>query len=176
MRFTCLAIIVALSLTTSAACRKQQVRLERYKIDKPDGDWRNVKSGSADYAWYNSKIGATIYVDSNCEQRFEDRPLHDSLYSMTAGIRTKDEPIERALFLDGREAVMLQTTGNLDGVDIQMAVVALAKNQCLFDFVYITRPENFTKGFGDFHQMLHTFESRTGWNNVLEAPSVRAQE
>ena len=27
----------------------------------------------------------------------------------------------------------------------QMAVVALAKNQCLFDFVYITRPENFPK-------------------------------
>ena len=88
---------------------------------------------------------------------------------MTAGIRTKDEPIERALFLDGREAIMLQTKGNLDGVDMQMAVVALAKNQCLFDFVYITRPENFTKDFGDFHQMLHTFESRTGWNNVLES-------
>ena len=95
---------------------------------------------------------------------------------MTAGIRNRDEPIERALFLDGREAVMLQTKGRLDGVDIQMDVVALAKNQCLFDFVYITRPENFTKGFDDFHQMLYTFESRTGWNNVLESPSVREQE
>ena len=176
MRFSSLAIITVLLFSNILGCRTQQVRLERYKIDKPDGDWKNVKSGSADYAWYNSKIGATIYVDSNCEQRFEDRPLHDSLYSMTAGIRSKDEPLERALFLDGREAVMLQTSGNLDGVDIQMAVVALAKNQCLFDFVYITRPENFSKGFGDFHQMLYTFESRTGWNNVLESPSVREQE
>ena len=176
MRFSSLATIAILLLSNVLGCRKQQVRLERYKIDKPDGEWRNVKSGSADYAWYNSKIGATIYVDSNCEQRFEDRPLHDSIYSMTAGIRSKDEPIERALFLDGREAVMLQTKGNLDGVDIQMAVVALAKNQCLFDFVYVTRPENFPKGFGDFHQMLHTFESRTGWNNILESPSVREQE
>ena len=176
MRFICLAIIIALHLITSTACRKQQVRLERYKIDKPAGEWRSVKSGSADYAWYNAKIGATIYVDSNCEQRFEDRPLHDSLYSMTAGIRNREEPIERSLFLDGREAVMLQTRGNLDGVDIQMAVVALAKNQCLFDFVYITRPENFTNGFGDFHQMLYTFEAKTGWNNVLESPSVREQE
>ena len=92
---------------------------------------------------------------------------------MTAGIRTEDEPIERALFLDGREAMMLQT-GNLDGVDVQMAVVALA-DKCLFDFVYITRPENFTKGFGDFHQMLHSFESRTGWNNALESSAVRTR-
>ncbi len=176
MRLSSLSTIAILLLSNVLGCRKQQIRLERYKIDKPTGEWRNVKSGSADYAWYNSKIGATIYVDSNCEQRFEDRPLHDSLYSMTSGIRSKEEPIERALFLDGREAVMLQTKGNLDGVDIQMAVVALAKNQCLFDFVYITRPENFPKGFGDFHQMLHTFESRTGWNNILESPSVREQE
>lgn len=156
-------------------CRKQQVRLERYTIDHPTGEWRDVKSGSADYAWYNATIGATIYVDSNCDQRFEDRPLRDSVNSMTAGIRTKDEPIERALFLDGREAVMLQTKGNLDGVDVQMAVVVLSKNQCLFDFVYITRPENFAKGFSDFHQMLHTFESKTGWSDVLESPSVRDQ-
>ena len=176
MQFSSFATIAVVLLSSVIGCRKQQVRLERYKIDKPAGEWRNVKSGSADYAWYNAKIGATIYVDSNCEQRFEDRPLHDSLYSMTAGIRTKDEPIERALFLDGREAIMLQTKGNLDGVDIQMAVVALAKNQCLFDFVYITRPENFPKGFGDFHQMLYTFESRTGWNNVLESSPVREQE
>ena len=102
MRFSSLATIAVLLLSNVLGCRKKQVKLERYKIDKPDGEWRNVKSGSADYAWYNAKIGATIYVDSNCEQRFEDRPLHDSLYSMTAGIRTKDEPIERALFLDGR--------------------------------------------------------------------------
>lgn len=176
MRFTRYAIIATLCLGTTLGCRQQQVRLERYKIDKPDGDWRKVKSGSADNAWYNAKIGATIYVDSNCEQRFEDRPLHDSVYSMTAGIRTKDEPLERNLFLDGREAVMLQIKGNLDGVDMQMAVVALAKNECLFDFVYITRPENFTKGFGDFHQMLYTFESRTGWNNVLESPSVQEEK
>ena len=176
MRFSFLATITVLLISNAFGCKTQQVRLERYKVDKPDGEWKNVKSGSADHAWYNSKIGATIYVDSNCEQRFEDRPLHDSLYSMTAGIRSKDEPLERALFLDGREAVMLQTRGNLDGVDVQMAVVALAKNQCLFDFVYITRPENFSKGFGDFHQMLYTFESKTGWNNVLDSPSVREQE
>ena len=116
MRLSSLAIIAVLLLVNVFGCRTQQVRLERYNIDKPAGEWRNVKSGSADYAWYNSKIGATIYVDSNCEQRFEDRPLHDSLYSMTAGIRSKEEPIERALFLDGREAVM-QGGNNYQGCD-----------------------------------------------------------
>ena len=174
MRLT--SFIIAITVLCSASgCRKQQVRLERYKIDKPTGEWRAVKSGSADYAWYNAQIGATIYVDSNCEQRFEDRPLRDSLNSMTVGIRSKEEPIVRKLFLDGREALMLQTKGKLDGVEVQMSVVALAKNQCLFDFVYITRPENFVKGFGDFHQMLHTFESKTSWNNVLESSSARDQ-
>ncbi len=157
----------------STGCQKKQVRLDRYTVDTPEGSWKDVKSGSADYAWYNANIGATIYIDSNCGQRFEDRPLQDSINSLTVGLRNHEEPIQRDLFLDGREALMLQTKGNLDGVEVQMAVVALAKNRCLFDFVYITRPESFAKGFGDFHQLLHSFETRSGWNDVLESPSRR---
>ena len=45
-------------------------------------------------------------------------------------------------------------------MNVQMAVVALAKIDAS-DFVYIARPENFADGFGEFHQMLHTFETRT---------------
>ena len=171
-----LLTVIATSLFCGPlGCAKKQVRMDRYRLDKPQGDWRDVKSGSADYAWYNNDIGATIYVDSNCAQRFEDRPLKDSLNSLTAGIRSTKEPIVRELFLDGREAMMIQSKGNLDGVNIQMAAVAISKNQCLFDFVYITRPENFPKGFGDFYQMLHTFESRDGWSDILESSSKRDQ-
>ena len=164
---------IAVSTLFELGCAKKQVRLERYRLDNPQGEWKDVKSGSADYAWYNNDIGATIYVDSNCDQRFEDRPLKDSLNSLTAGIRGSEEPVERSLFLDGREALMIQIKGNLDGVNIQMAAVAISKNQCLFDFVYITRPEHFAKGFGDFYQMLHTFESKNGWGNVLESSTKR---
>ncbi len=168
-----LSMTIAFTLLTGFGCAKKQVRLERYQVDKPKGDWKPVKSGSADYAWYNSDIGATIYIDSNCGQKFEDRSLRDSLQSLTVGIRTSTEPIERELFLDGREARMLQTKGNLDGVDIQMAAVALSKHQCLFDFVYVTRPETFADGFSDFNQLLYTFKTRTGWSDVLESPSKR---
>ena len=156
-------------------CQKKQIILERYRLEAPQGAWRAVESGSADYAWYNAEIGATIYVDSNCGQRFEDRPLRDSLNSLTAGIRTETEPVERALFLDGREARMLQSKGRLDGVEIQMAAVALAKDRCLYDFVYVTRPESFHKGFGDFHQLLHSFETRASWNDVMVAPKRTEQ-
>ncbi len=167
-----LTFIIAIPFL-SAGCQKKQVRLDRYTVDTPEGGWKDVKSGSADYAWYNAKIGATIYIDSNCGERFEDRPLQDSINSLTVGLRDNEEPIQRDLFLDGREALMLQTKGNIDGVEVQMAVVALAKNRCLFDFVYITRPEHFAKGFGEFHQLLHSFETRSGWNDVLESPSRR---
>ena len=159
--------------TLFTGCTKKQIAMKGYRIKGPENDWDSVAAGSADYAWYNPKIGATIYVDANCGSRFEDRPLHDSVYSMTAGIRTSDEPIERALFLDGREALMVQSKGKMDGVHIQMATVVLSKDRCLYDFVYMTRPEHFTAGFGDFHQLLHTFETRTSRTDTLTTEPTR---
>ena len=158
---------------TFIGCTKKQIAIKGYRIQGPEDHWKSVAAGSADYAWYNYKIGATIYVDANCGSRFQDRPLHDSVYSMTAGIRTSEEPIERALFLDGREALMVQCKGKMDGVHIQMATVVLSKDRCLYDFVYMTRPEHFTAGFGDFHQLLHTFETRTSRTDTLSTESKR---
>jgi hypothetical protein len=158
------------------ACRRKTIQVRGYEIEGPKSDWKDVNSGSADHAWYNPKIGSTIYVTSNCGAKFHDRSLHDAVYSMTAGIRSEIEPIERKLFLDGREALMLQSKGRLDGVNVQMAVVALSKNRCLYDFVYIARPENFADGFGDFHQMLHTFETRTSRRDVLTNDPQKASE
>ena len=101
---------------------------------------------------------STIYVTSNCGTKFHDRSLHDAVYSMTAGIRSELEPIERKLFLDGREALMLQSKGRLDGVNVQMAVVALAKIDASMILYTSHDQKNFADGFGEFHQMLHTFE------------------
>ena len=158
------------------SCRSKTIQVRGYEIQGPKSDWKNVNSGSADHAWYNPKIGSTIYVTSNCGTKFHDRSLHDAVYSMTAGIRSELEPIERKLFLDGREALMLQSKGRLDGVNVQMAVVALAKNRCLYQFVYIARPENFADGFGEFHQMLHTFETRTSRRDVLTSDPNKVVE
>ena len=164
-------------LATLLSCRTKTVALKGYEIQGPESNWKSVNSGSADHAWYNSTVGSTIYVTSNCGTKFQDRSLHDAVYSMTAGIRSELEPIERKLFLDGREALMLQSKGHLDGVNVQMAVVALSKNRCLYDFVYIARPEKFAAGFGDFHQMLHTFETRTSRRDVLTpAPKTATQD
>ncbi len=154
-------------------CANKQISFKGYRIKGPENGWNSVASGSADHAWYNSKIGATIYVDANCGPKFEDRPLHDSAYSMTAGVRTSEEPIERVLFLDGREALMVQSKGKMDGVYVQMATVVLSKDRCLYDFVYMTRPEHFTAGFGDFHQLLHTFETRSNRTDALPSESKR---
>lgn len=160
-------LFTTITLLTLLGCRKQQVTLRGYRLDAPRGDWKTVNSGSADHAWYNAKIGGTIYVTSSCGSRFQDRSLHDAVNSMTAGIRSEVEPIERQLFLDGREALMLQSKGRLDGVNVQLAVVALSKDRCLYDFVFIARPEEFANGFGEFHQLLHTFETKTSRKDVM---------
>ena len=64
-----------------------------YTVRRPEGSWKNVQEGGADYAWYNRTLSAVIYVDSSCEKKFEDRELKDSIQSLTQGI-SNGQPIK----------------------------------------------------------------------------------
>ena len=141
-------------------CASKKVHTERYKVTPPGQSWKAVESGGADHAWYNKDLGGVIYIDSNCEKQFEDRSLKDSLNSLTAGIAIGQPLAEQTLFVDGREGLMVIRKGRLDGVDVQISAANLAKNQCLYDFIYIAPPHKFSYGLQPFVSTVHSFQSK----------------
>jgi hypothetical protein len=132
----------------------------RYTVPSPTGDWSRMNPGGADKAWFNNGLGATIYFDSNCLARFEDRPLPDLITHLTFGL-AQDAPIrEESMTLDGRTALLRVYEGDLDGVPVRVGAVVTKKNRCLYDGLYIAAPGNFDDGWGAFVEVVSGFKTR----------------
>ena len=130
-----------------------------YTVRRPEGSWRIVQEGGADYAWYNRDLNSVIYVDSSCEKKFEDRKLKDSIQSLTQGISDGAPIASSELSIDSRIGRFEIHNGVLDGISVQIGVAAVSKNECLYDFIYIAPPSQFDLGLNDFLGFLQTFRT-----------------
>ena len=132
----------------------------KYSVPNPSGGWSRVHPGGADKAWFHSKMGASIYFDSNCMARFDDGRLQDLITHLTFGL-AQDEPIrEEAMTLDGRAALLRVYNGSMDGVPVRVGAVVTKKDLCLYDGLYIAAPGNFEDGWGAFVEVIGGFKTR----------------
>ena len=115
-------------------CAQKNVDMKNFFVQRPSSKWFEIKEGGADFAWYNKEIYGAIYIDSNCKQKFEDRPLKDSYLSLTQGITTGTPIQQNKRIIDGREALFSVQNGVIDGITVRLASVVLSKDECLYDF------------------------------------------
>jgi hypothetical protein len=151
------------------ACGPKHVEMS-YSVRRPTGSWRSVQEGGADYAWYNRDLSAVIYVDANCEKKFEDRELKDSIQSLTQGISDGAPISSSEMTIDSRVGRFEIHNGILDGVTVQMGVALVSKNNCLYDFVYIAPPNRFDLGLSEFLSLTQSFQthSQAGFKRTQE--------
>ena len=140
-------------------CAQKNIDIKNFFVQEPGSKWFEIKEGGADFAWYNREIYGAIYVDSNCKQKFEDRPLKDSYLSLTQGIAIGVPLQQNKRFIDNREALFTIQNGLIDGIKIRLASVVLSKDECLYDFLYIAPPEDFDKGLKDFLYAVQSFST-----------------
>lgn len=154
----CLALAgcAAKEKTTAKGPKTQE---GRYRTGSPGADWGQVSPGGADKAWVNRNTGATIYFDSNCKARFEDKSLPDLLKHLTFGMAQGDPMVEEALTLGGRKALLRVHSGEVDGVSVKIAAVVLKKNSCIYDGLYISSPVDFDSAMPNFRNVLNGFKS-----------------
>ena len=140
-------------------CAQKNVDVKNFFVQRPSSKWFEIKEGGADFAWYNKDIYGAIYIDSNCKQKFEDRPLKDSYLSLTQGITTGRPIQQNKRIIDDREALFSVQNGVIDGITVRLASVVLSKDECLYDFLYIAPPEDFDKGLKDFLYSVQSFST-----------------
>ncbi|MCB9742466.1 MAG: hypothetical protein H6741_32660 [Alphaproteobacteria bacterium] len=160
--------LLALGLSAAVACGpirkglRDADRLEgRYVLGDPGDGWKSVPSGGADRAFRNKDLAATIYTDSNCGARYEDRPLPDLAKTMLGGISDLKVPpvLEETREIDGREAYVARRPGSLDGVTVELGVVVLKKDNCVYDMVLIAPPGRFEAAWGGYLQLIDGFRT-----------------
>lgn len=134
-------------MATGCASRASRLarRLEgRYDVAVPDPTaWTPVDPGGADRAWWNGRVGATLYTDSNCGPRFQDTRLDLLADGLTRGLTDPEDGGSRDLTVDGRAARYRVRTGTLDGLRVRVGSVTLNKDACTYDFVVIAPPDRF---------------------------------
>ncbi len=160
MRALVLVLGVSLAFIQGCGARRSAARLEgSYTLGDPGEGWDRVRPGGADQAWHNRALGATLYADSNCGERFDDAALarlHDSLLGGVAG----DPLREEVRTVDGREALLRVFDGAVDGVPIRVGALILKKDVCTYDLVYIAPPDRFDAGLSGFEAMIAAFRAR----------------
>jgi hypothetical protein len=154
-----LALLIGCGGRSRPLTSKQGASERNYDVGKPGAGWVRLAPGGADKAWLHGKTGATIYTDSNCKARFEDKPLAALVTHLTFGMAHGDPISEERLTLDGRAALMRINRGTVDGVKVQIAAVVIKKNRCIYDALYINSPGDFDSGMSGFNQVILGFES-----------------
>ncbi len=131
----------------------------RYKIGPLGEGWRRIEVEENDLAFYNDAFYAIIQVNSTCRRDYEDVSLKILTDHLLYGLTERKILLQEKRMIDRREALYTELSAKLDGVEIRAAILVLKKNECIFDFTYLTRPWNFGRGIGDFHRVIYGFKT-----------------
>ncbi len=131
-----------------------------YRTGHPGGGWleRRVDSSqeAADKIFESSRGNALLAIGSACGV-YQTTTLEALARDLVGPLREAEILLQRTRPLDGREGLLTEARGRVDGVSVGMLAFVLRKNDCLFDFTLTAREplrpedrvafENVLKGF-----------------------------
>ncbi len=128
-----------------------------YKVGYLGPAWKEFKTGSKSASFHNDAFGATISTDAFCGGSFEDLPLKTLDGQLFAGMGKRVVSKSDEIVLDGRGALRTVSDASVDGVRLKFDAVTLKKDNCIFDFIYMAPPENYSSGVKDFETFFNNF-------------------
>lgn len=147
-------------------CR--HVRFEDFTLTKPDvryriGElpkgWHRVFLEDNDLAFAeDGDTGRAIAANATCEGH-DDPPLPVLTRHLLMGFTEREEQGQALLALDGREALRSHFTAKLDGVPVDLDLVVLKKDGCVFDFSYVAPLARGAERRADFETLLAGFHA-----------------
>jgi hypothetical protein len=111
----------------------------------------------SDTAFQSNQTAAIISLNSACKQ-YESKQPQQSLKKLSSelflGITDVTFLEEKELVIQGVPALETTIRGQLSGEDTQLRAVVLQKQNCVYDLMYIARPEKFEKNLRDFSRFV----------------------
>jgi hypothetical protein len=156
---------LSLLLVCTVGCHRG-VRFENHVFTKPGvsyrvGElapiWERVKLSENDLAWYTEDTGHALQVNSTCQG--EDVPLDVLTRHLLMGFTERQAVSEGKVVVDEREALRSHYQAKLDGVPVELLMVVLKKDRCVYDFTYVAPLGRFEERVGDFESLVHGFHT-----------------
>ncbi|MFP2906416.1 hypothetical protein ACLESD_15405 [Pyxidicoccus sp. 3LFB2] len=130
----------------------------RYRVGELPGHWRRVWLEGNDLAFSEEGTGRALSVNATCEGH-DDPPLPVLTRHLLAGFTDRQEVSQQLVPLAGREAMRSRYLAKMDGVPVQLELVVLKKDNCVFDFSYVSPPGLAQERLADFETLLAGFEA-----------------
>jgi len=121
--------------------------------------WAPAAAPPGDFAYYNERLGATVYADTSCGKRFDDAPLTVLSNHLTMGFADLDIQSETTLTVGDRESLERVSTAALDGVPVGLASTVLKKGPCVFDLILIAPTSGFEESLADYRAFRDGFDA-----------------
>lgn len=110
----------------------------------------------------HASLPLSLGVDAFCKGSFDDAPLRILTNQLFYGFTESQRLNQRTIVLEGREALRTLIKGKLDGAPVYLDVVVLKMNECVFDFFYIAKPDDYDRGLTHFEGFYQGFEYLKG--------------
>jgi hypothetical protein len=135
-----------------------------YQVGPLTGEWRQVRFGDEDLV-FRHRDGGTIAAKGSCAAGsvpIDDLPLAVLTNHLLFGISIRQDHGHTLLTLDGRQALRTHLVGELDGVPIELDLVVMKKDGCIYDLQLIAAPHEFARRQSDFDAFVQGFASVAG--------------
>lgn len=128
------------------------------QFSTPADPFEKLKASNADRSWLSSKTGNTISYLSECGSTVDLNLQTIESESLSALSKLNTLSSETLLY-NGREARQSISTGELDGVPVQMALLIFKKNGCTYTLTYGGLKKQFSAEISDFEKFKVDFKA-----------------
>jgi hypothetical protein len=136
-----------------------------FAVGLPGQDWSPLgdRGDGFQVAWRHNRSSSVIQVRSQCEEHGDS-----SLESFTQHLaidfdqwelseREGADKAQTEMRLIGRAALRSHVHAQLDGVDVELEVLVVKKDGCLFDLSFVAVPEHFQQDLPTFERVVSGF-------------------
>lgn len=159
-------LVIATLLVPTLGCYRgarfdQQVLSKpgvRYRVGALPPVWQRAQVPQDDLAWYTPETGHALSVNASCDQR-EDASLEVLTRHLLSGFTERQEVGHETVALDEREALRSHYQAKMDGVPVELLLVVLKKDRCVYDFTYVAPLGRYAEHVGDLEALLGGFHT-----------------
>lgn len=161
-----LASPLLLLLALAAGCHRG-VRFEhqvltkpgvRYRVGEVPAVWKPVRLSSNDLAWLLEDTRHALSVNSTCTGH-GDAPLEVLTRHLLMGFTEREEVTREKVMVDEREALRSHYRARLDGVPVELLLLVLKKDNCVYDFNYVAPLGRLQERREDFESLVRGFHA-----------------
>lgn len=129
-----------------------------YRIGALPSSWQEVHLNENDVAFVSKDSPHSLAINATCEGH-DDPPLDVLTRHLLMGFTARDTLSQGLEQLDGREAMRTHVTAKLDGVPVELLLVVMKKDRCVYDFTYLSPVGRLAEREPDFELILKHFKT-----------------